>query len=189
MAKKDFSIKILRKRKEVAASDKSLVCSLHFTEGDHKTGKLRILLPSAIPAVLLNYPHYMEEEIEQTKRKRPQNTPTTEGVMAEWGGTEYSTNIRQPHLFSQSYQPQATAPEPSMTASFEIVFIADEAWQTTFALAHIMAETKKTEPRLKMKVAPQKNALQILPSENDEVRERLQGYDKNKQIQEVIQFF
>lgn len=53
-------------------SDRSSVCSLHFTENDYKKGtKLRMLLPTAIPTVFPNYPSYMQKPRAPRIRKWP----------------------------------------------------------------------------------------------------------------------
>lgn len=109
--------------------------------------------------------------------------------MAEREGAEHSPNVSEPQLLSDGDQLQAIASEPSMTACFENTLIADGACQTTLDFSRMMDEAKKTEHRLKMKVARQKNVLQTLHSEHDEVREHLQSYENNKQIQDVIQLF
>lgn len=76
-----------------------------------------------------------------------------------------------------------------MTACFENTLIADGACQTTLDFSRMMDEAKKTEHRFKIKVARQKNALQTLQSEYDEVREHLQGYNNDEQIQDVVRLF
>lgn len=171
-------------------NDRSLVCSLHFTEDDYrKNVTLRLLLPSAVPTVFPNYPQYMRNKNGEARTKRPRMSRSSDcgesETGRECGGFDESVVASESHALSDYGAEQAFAPEAS--ASCESVAFIEKACQTTVDLGAFIDEARKTERRLSAKVARQKAALQKLQSQYDDSREQLQRYEANESIQAFLQ--
>lgn len=181
-------------------NDRSLVCSLHFTEEDYrKNVKLRILLPSAVPTVFPKYPHYMQNENGQERRKRARisgsDSSGTSGTGRECGGLEKES---QSHVLlpycdgKQTFDAEASATLPlsssgRASASCDSAGFVEQASQTTVDFVTVSNEAKKTERRLTAKVTRQKAALQKLQSKYDDCRQLLQKYEASEPVQAFLQ--
>lgn len=69
---------------------------------------------------------------------------------------------------------------------YKTTLLTDAECQTTLNVARVMSEAKKTELRLKLKLARERNALRNLRTQLSGVKEVLQNYDSNKDIQAFL---
>uniref|UniRef100_A0A1E1X262 Putative tick transposon n=1 Tax=Amblyomma aureolatum TaxID=187763 RepID=A0A1E1X262_9ACAR len=167
-------------------SDRSLVCSLHFTENDYKKNtKVRLLLPTAVPTVFDKYPQYMQKEnVDLRKRQRRNFTDSTVvGVGHESGNLGESANVSESLVHSPSDEVEALNPVAGIEPCGCPV---DQACQTTLDFVHVLQEAKKVENRLKRKAARQGKQLQKLQTELDDTKELLQVYRDNKETQAFL---
>lgn len=69
---------------------------------------------------------------------------------------------------------------------YPTTLLTDAECQTTLNVARVMSEAKKIELRLKLKLARERNALRNLRTQLSGVKEVLQNYDSNKDIQAFL---
>ncbi|KAL3245355.1 hypothetical protein MRX96_046990 [Rhipicephalus microplus] len=177
-------------------SDRSSVCSLHFTENDYKKGtKLRMLLPTAIPTVFPNYPSYMQKPRAPRIRKWPRRKVPDGGSSAcakksARNGPDQSRHEDvEPDLFGDQ---KHVAPSGSSDGTWDCSLPADSMFQTSSCtdkmsqtdldLKRMTEDAKKTTNHLQRKISRLSKSLQTLQSQHDTVRERLQAFESNKKI-------
>lgn len=95
------------------------------------------------------------------------------------------TNVDEPQLPPPSEQ-GVTAYDAPMEMCYQATLLTDAECQTTLNVARVMSEAKKTELRLKLKLARERNALRNLRTQLSGVKEVLQNYDSNKDIQAFL---
>ncbi|XP_049520350.1 uncharacterized protein LOC119445244 isoform X1 [Dermacentor silvarum] len=175
-------------------SDRSLVCALHFTDGDYKKStKLKFLLPTAVPTVFPNYPEYMRKENGQKQGRKRRRSGCGHVFDAQEEAVAHRKKLEQDTIVSASTSfssdgddQQHLVIESSTEKCSESVLLVDKACETTLNLVNVLDDAKRIEHRLKMKIKRQQEALQKLQAEHDAMRQRLQDYDQSKEIQDFV---
>ncbi|XP_075555091.1 uncharacterized protein LOC142587753 [Dermacentor variabilis] len=164
-------------------SDKSLVCSLHFTEQDYRaTNKLRLLLPTAVPTVFPAHPSCtttpsVEEVVSRTSKKavvrgtrarRRQPRPKgTENVKHARGAGKWIASQNNTVLDRHEGAITPRQSEPAVENCDERPSVKDETCQTR---------------RLQATIAVLRGELQTVQCKLDEAEERAHFYENNKDI-------
>ncbi|XP_064455101.1 THAP domain-containing protein 1 B-like [Ornithodoros turicata] len=168
--------------------DRSLVCSLHFTEADYKKGvKRKLLLPTAVPSLFEGYPSYMQDCHPTTKRRRRSSTSrnaqkqaTLTGIPCAPAEADAVMPEDEEHICEdETLHPEQQPDHEERETHFPLTF-ADQECQTTLDIRSMKEEHKRNMHRLNMKVRRLNESLGSLQQQLDEACTQLQNLQKQQ---------
>lgn len=156
-------------------SDKSLVCSLHFTEQDYRaSNKLRLLLPTAVPTVFPAYPSSPSKRAVVRRTRARRKRPLLKGTV----------NVKQARGDVDSPDKRIASQNNAALDRHEDVITprqSEPAVENCDERSSFKDETCRTR-RLQATIARLRGELQTLQCKLDEAEERAQFYESNKDV-------